>query len=437
MTRRFHTYSLLTGFMLAMVVAGLPAPAYAISLGSCSGMPPHDIVGAIVMCVQISVQTSAGIIYGILAGWMSPIVGAMFALSVAIMGMRIAGGDPGALRHAGPLVIKMGMLTIYTTLLGSIGSLAFSLMNTLAVIGGGGTSPWGLVDYFLKMIFGYGPSLALYQGLLGLVTASLFSGAVGVAVFIAGYIAIMSMIKCISRIIFIYLAAVVVVGFMVAISPLFIPMILFNVTDTYFRQWLNITLAAIIQPMLLFAVCSMFLGIFPSLVINIFTVIGGNDFRHIWRWNQPLMSWITPGDPALQKHMDEQPDGSARERVPAIPSYVNPLFADAPGMSLYKVPKIDFGLDHIAKMQELLVAFVALMLFSMLMKTMTELMPQIAEDITGAAIGLGSVSAPIEQMQDKMIKNVQSEGLKSDDIKVNTGGKNKGSIGNAGMTGKR
>lgn len=367
------------------------------------------VVTSVVVCVQQSLATASNVIYSAIATWMTPIVGAMFTLAVALMGMRMAGGEQGAIRQGVPLVIKLGMIAGYTYFLGSVGALAFNIMALLATAGGGGATPWGMVDNIIMSVMGYGPTLKIYEGLIGLITASLFSGTIGVAVFIAGIMGITSLISCIGRIIFVYLGAFTVVAFMVALSPLFIPMLVFNATDRYFRQWVNITVAAMIQPMFLFAVCSMFLSVFPALLGNILSVTGGNDFRAIWRWNKPMSSWLAPSDPKLHNFVDElDNEGEPRKRVAAQPTYMNPLFSEAPELNIYKFPSIDFGLVHVQKMQQLLMAFVAFALFAMLMKTLVEITPQIAEDITAASIGLAGMKTSIEQQANQAVGNAGS-----------------------------
>ena len=84
---------------------------------------------------------------------------------------------------------------------------------------------------------------------------------------------------------------------MVLVSPLFIPLILFRATKSYFARWLRLTASFIIQPIILFAYLTMLLAAFDTVVFN-----GPNSLYHAIAGNAAnnacfsIGSWLMGGN---------------------------------------------------------------------------------------------------------------------------------------------
>jgi hypothetical protein len=106
----------------------------------------------------------------------------------------------------------------------------------------------------------------LFLGITGFLVASLYSGTVGVIIAAFGFWIVINFLWTLARALYVFICAYIAFAFMVLISPLFIPMILFRVTKAYFEKWLKLTMGFILQPIFLFAYLAMLLAAFDVVV---------------------------------------------------------------------------------------------------------------------------------------------------------------------------
>jgi hypothetical protein len=143
---------------------------------------------------------------------------------------------------------------------------------------------WDAVDCAVDTLVGgiFSP-LTLSAGILGFITACLFSNTVGFTIGMTMIYLIYKMLYAIYKCCFIFLSAYLGIAFMVVISPLFIPTILFKNTKSYFDKWLKLFISFIIQPMILFAYMAMLLAAFDTVVFSdknknsLYYAIAGQD----------------------------------------------------------------------------------------------------------------------------------------------------------------
>lgn len=94
------------------------------------------------------------------------------------------------------------------------------------------------------------------RSLLFLFNSGLQTSVVGLVLGILGYAFIWGLIAMIIKTIFIYLAGYIGVAFMSIISPLFIPLILFQSTRQYFDKWVKSLASFALQPVVIMAYIS-------------------------------------------------------------------------------------------------------------------------------------------------------------------------------------
>ena len=75
----------------------------------------------------------------------------------------------------------------------------------------------------------------------------------GVMCFFIGVAALLSLIFFVLRAVFVFLVSYMQIGFLIIISPLIIPLLLFGPTTPAFETWFRNLLAAIAMPGLVFA----------------------------------------------------------------------------------------------------------------------------------------------------------------------------------------
>jgi type IV secretory pathway VirB6-like protein len=245
----------------------------------------------------------------------------------------------------------------------------------------------------------------------------------GIIVFFTGMMAFVDVIFMILRIIFVYLLSVLVVAFMIIISPLVIPMALFNLQERYFKRWLDITITAILTPMMLFAFVGLFMGIYDLQIDRLIDILGGADangktqFDAYWRMNQPKFSWLMPADANLAQDFE---DLSKSEEVgsPAVQSFINPYARRALDSNIGVTPGVNFGEAGQKVLQQLVLGFVGLWIVSSLIKSMISIIPEITQGIVGTSLGLsyqaasfeGGVQKAISGMRDSAKNNLMGGG---------------------------
>ena len=148
---------------------------------------------------------------------------------------------------------------------------------------------------------------------------------------------------------------------------------------------------------MLFAMLSLFMGTFYTLINNIFTVLGGNDFRAFWHNTQPLFSWAIPADPNdIARLRFQNPNGQAIAPVQNMMAILSCGSGSMPGW-LLNLPSIDFGPSSIMIIQRLALSLAGLWIFASMLKSMVMKVPEIAEAIAGSISGVTVQSVPFIQ----------------------------------------
>ncbi len=359
-------------------------------------------------------------------GW---VVSVLSTLVVMFYGVRTATGEKELLKRTATLAIKLAFVALFMNMLPTVVDWVFAIFKELLALVVGGISPWQRIDIFLGNLVGFGPSILLLNGVMGLVGAAAFSSNVGLTMFFFGIIGILNLLTFILSVIYTYLLAFLTIGFLLIFLPIMIPLGLFFYTERYFRKWVDIIVSAILTPVLLFAFLWMFIGVFDILIQNIFDILGGNDFKAYWRMNTSLFSWMMPSDPnanVLMTGIPRNEDIPCVQRIMRAPvqGNINPLARNSFDAGTLKTATLNFGANDVNIVQKLSYAFMTLWLFSSLMKSMVHLLPQVASSIASVSsnIAFGGNSAIVGRLQ-QAIGQTQSSlqsGLASGDTKFNT-----------------
>ncbi len=89
------------------------------------------------------------------------------------------------------------------------------------------------------------------RALIFLFFSSMQTSIVGVVLAVIGFIFIMGLLSLVVRIFFIYIMGYMGIAFLVIISPLIIPLILFHQTKQYFDKWTKLLISIAIQPVIM------------------------------------------------------------------------------------------------------------------------------------------------------------------------------------------
>lgn len=401
-----------------------------ITLECCApGFQPWDFTAKVVECIRKSIKQATTDVMQALSDFMKPVVGALATLAIAIFGMRILmGGGSNLLAQGGGFILRLCLVLMFSYNLGGFASAVFDIED--AMIGWVSPGPpWTVLDELLGRILGVGPdpNTNISKGLLGIIGVSLFSSTVGGVLFIAGLSALINMLMFVFRVVFTYLTAITLIGFLIVISPLVIPMALFvQHTERFFNKWLDILFSAMLVPVLLFAVLGIFLTVFSGLINEIFTLLcgtdcvtpgsggtpsafkpGGVDFSYAWKINQPKFGWLVPSDPGLTTRLQDA-TGITGVGNAAVQIASNPLARGSHDASPGGLPGISFGPNDVQVMQQLIYALLGLWIFASFMKSLVDQVPNIAYNITEAASYISMQPTNIEKNVQSGIKQLQT-----------------------------
>lgn len=365
---------------------------------SSSGYAENEITSRIVYCVSSVIYESIFTIMNDLQIYIYDTMLLCFALSCAFYGMRILGGEPQVMAKTVGALVRWGVLITFFNYLGAVAYYAFAITDWLvSLVVPGGYTPWQHIDEFLGKLLGFAPGLTMVNGVAGIIFAMALSGTHGFSAFGVGLIALYNLMMFILEVVYTYLAALLVIAFMMVISPLIVPLAIFNYTERYFTKWVQNIVGAMLVPMFLFGFLSMTLNYFDILISDALSAFsndvndasGNPDFARFWREAQPMLSTTYVGDPntAERQRNDVNTDRPAGNReiplVPGIGTEINPNMRA--GMDINTA--ITFGTSYNPnQLQRILFSFLAIFIYSLLLLGLVRKMPGIAAAVAKTSV---------------------------------------------------
>ncbi len=376
-----------------------PAVGDITDIDACTQNSPfteEQITSRVVFCIRAAVMTAVSVMLSDLSEYMTSTVSIGAALAICIFGIRVMGGEAEVNAKAMGILLRLALVWMFSYNLGNLGNWLFDIMDWLiSLVVPSGWTPWEQIDAFLGRLLGFAPGLTLANGVAGVAFAAALSATSGTSMFGAFLIAMWDLMMFILDIVYAYLTAMLVLGFMIILSPLIIPLAMFNYTERFFKKWLNTVIGALIMPMMLFGFLSFSLDVFDTLIQNVISKLsddlqdseGNPTFQQHWRINQPLMSWVTSADPNqildLQKQVSDKAKTREEEKVyPPIATEINPF--ERVGMDQNPADMIgaDYSTDQ---MRDVLYGFLALWIYARLIMGLVRKMPEIAAAIAASA----------------------------------------------------
>ena len=294
--------------------------------------PDDGLVSRIVPCVRDSVIFATSVLMDVMVRMTIDNVKILIAIGIAAFGIAMVTGKTPSVSQSGLiLIIKIGAIMLFLNQFGGLYPLILNALENLldimakpailAFAEGGpwnhiantGTASftckfgtfqasetnimrvWNLIDCYINLIVGGVFSGAnLMVGIIGFVMAAVFSTTLGFFIAFAGLYLLATAFITILRTVYIFLTSYVAFSFMVIISSIFIPLILFQSTKHYFDSWLRLTISFILQPVFVFGYLIMFLVAFNTVIFSgkhsLYYAIVGQESQqtnfHIGTWLQ-------------------------------------------------------------------------------------------------------------------------------------------------------
>ena len=379
--------------IMAMLLSSLvfSSPSFADDL--CPELEDEtSIFGHILSCVLDVFYDAVGKAFTPVATFMNPVIGAMLMLAILIFGIKVLGRGAGWGEALG-FLMRIGIMLMFFSQLSTILSATLQMQGQL-VQWTSGTDALNQIDEILAVLIGFGGKLTIASGLVGILSGAMLSSAFGFTLFFFGVKAILDVVFFVIQALFVYLTAYIVLLFMVVISPLVVPMAIFNYTERYAMSWVKICVAAMLTPMFLMIALTGFIGPIKGAVQDVFTAIGvegdvfstgkERDFAVFARSQEAPFAWLMPAD----ANLTQQISGGRELQNPPIPSYLNPNMRFGYSTAPFDTSGLSFGLNTVEIVKKVLIALAKLMVLTYLVRSLVDQMPIIASGIAGGGHGI-------------------------------------------------
>ena len=144
---------------------------------------PYEFTTKLVTCIEGTIRDAVLTMMDMLRvefGWVTALLG---TLVIIFHGMRVMMGERDLLKRTATLTLKIAFVVGFINMLPTVVDWVYGVFADLLRLVSGGRSPWQQIDEFLGKLIGFGPSIVLLNGLLGLVGAAIFSSSVGITMF--------------------------------------------------------------------------------------------------------------------------------------------------------------------------------------------------------------------------------------------------------------
>jgi type IV secretion system protein VirB6 len=298
--------------------------------------------------------------------------------------------------------LKIGCVAFFSYNLGGFANSAFNIMDEILFVAIGGFSPWNQIDAILGTIFGFAPGMLLSQGLIWL-GAGLTSGWSSIPMSSALIVMFIELVLFVIEICYTFLSAYLVVAFMLILSPMFIPLIIFQSSERYFKKWLDTIIGSMLVPVFLFAALSFSLMLFTDRICGVYNAILPNytcrvpidpnnppDFHSFWKMNQAMMAYNTGMDTNMvlkQQNVVDRSEGDTY-MLPSSHTVINPLNRGGFDFNPANMMQINFGTSDFSINQDIMLALITLWIYIALLKQLILKMPDVAQAIAGSYAGI-------------------------------------------------
>lgn len=379
-------------------------------------------VQKIVKCIETPVRNAVKTMMSDLSTFIKPIVGVLSVLALIFFAAQLMGGQTNLAPKGFSLLIKIGIVVLLSNNLGGYADNIFAIFKDLLQLvtshvgeDGHAVTPWETIDGILSTLVGFKASGAednpMLDGIVALLGGSLFSKGLGFLITLMGITTLISIFTFVFDAVYLYLTSVVLLGFLIILSPLIIPLLLFGFAEKYLKTWLHMTFATILTPVMMFAFLWMFIGILfnagggadKGYVQELMALLPKDYAKNNLRASQPIYSDARATDndmnTALTGNVQSAADGGLNGGQSTAPSLnvINP-YATQNIDSAHVKPYNLTGMDNKAIFFKLL----AIWIFVNLLKSMQSKIPEIASAIAGSSTGIGNMGSPISGLISKL-----------------------------------
>ena len=255
---------------------------------------------------------------------------------------------------------------------------------------------WDTLDCKITRYMGFGPEVST-ANIVKLIIAGWLTGPIGIYFSIALLFFGLLLISVAIRALHIFLSSAIAIIIMVYVSPIIIPLVLFEKTKPIFKGWLTQIISFSLQPMILFAYIAVLITLMDKTLIGSATFYGEPPFRTI-----SCKEYCQDASGAIvdNPNCDKSGQKLIMPKVDSIACMIDTnYFANWPGLELIGITLpflIEFFADHVR--EKILTVAKAILVMYFLYTFMDEI-PEIAEQLLGGARLPSSKANAVDMMK--------------------------------------
>lgn len=392
---------------------------------NCRSKYPGELIAVIVPCIRDVFQNVAETMTDQFDDVVRPAIYSFITLVLTIFGVKVVTGEGDMKKQSFLLLMKIAGVMMFTESLGGFIPATFGMVQDGSQIvtsslgsainemqcdisGYMGESPWREIDCILGALFGFAPGVIVGSSIFGLMGSALWSGSLGVTLFMGGIASLFLVLKLIIRATYTYLSALMVMSFLIIISPIMVPLLLLSVTFQYFEHWLKSLMSTMIQPLITLAFLTLCFLIIDDLMFDpeygliaqlpaseIEKMQGGKGMKGATSIMNNSMDWVTKI--LKQSNSIFESDYMRNE--------ANPMMAGATNiMSANELYSFDFRGEGVSKNNKVFFAMVALALMAYLLNLVLESLTTLSQQILGGGFALAKDANKATAIEDKLAK---------------------------------
>lgn len=400
---------------------------------NCRDQHEGVLLAVIVPCIRTVVQEAAEYMTDQFDEYLKPGATAFITFVMVIFGIKgmVQEGDPK--KDGFLLLFKIGCVFAFMenfggfipAVFGTIVDASQVVTSTLGTHLAGvqcdmskftGESPWNYLDCVLGTIFGFAPNMVLGSSIFGAM-GSMVSTQFGTSLFMGGMFIFWFLLKLIFRAVYTYLMALVIVGFLIVISPVLIPLLMIGVTFSYFEHWMRSLVSTMIQPIIVLAYVTLCFSILDRIMFDpqkgLATQMSSENILEWQKEKSTKGGFMSSSDPAYYQQAGAQ---AQWYNTQGLRDKQSPFLSGAYGVgSGYDEQySSDFKQDRAQKSQDLFLSMAVLAIMVYLLDNMLESILRIAQIMLGGGFALGQavednpLEGKMKQLQQGMGGTFQS-----------------------------
>ncbi len=426
MTDRLNrTYILFSAIALGVLVACYALPSYALMyFNGVSNVPCPFTEGftfLVVTCLQQAIIDATMVFLAEFSEAMYSTVIALIVFQVTLFGVQAVMGVSEITKKAWALLLKIGVVLTFGYELGGFAPNIFAIMEevqavvvdsigftgdmecevTAAVAGAFTNSAvWLRMDCIIDKLFKFSEPLLLFNAIFAMLSAALFSGTLGVAVFFMGITALLNVLGFVFYAVYIFILSYVYVGFLIAISPLLIPLMLVGVNLGMYERWLSNVIAGMGIPVFVFAYLALTLPILDYVVFvdpESLNQVLGDDYSLWYRNEQQWCSQQvgTDYDNYQKDNYSNVPRIGGYDHVTGpLKNILTPMMSgNADYCAMFGTSSLDFYEKHIPMLMGIIDSLIKMLVVAYLLGAMMKKMAFLGASVFQGGFQLASAGA--------------------------------------------